>query len=81
MNKPVDLSKQLKLIRVGNSTGVILPKELLARLNVEAGDSLTYSDTPSGLALNARNGEFDAQMAEARRVMKSYRNALRELAK
>ena len=81
MNKPADLSKELKLIRVGNSTGVILPKDLLARLNVEVGDSLSYSETPSGLSLSARNDEFDAQMNEARRVMKTYRNALRELAK
>ncbi len=81
MNKAVDLSKELKLVRIGNSTGVILPKELLARLNVAAGDSLSYSETPSGLSLNTHDDEFQTQMNEARRVMKTYRNALRELAK
>lgn len=80
MNKPL-ASKELKLIRIGNSTGVVLPKELLARLKVEAGDTLAYSDTPSGVALSRPDEEFERQMVKAREIMKSYRNALRELAK
>ena len=81
MNKPTTFTKELKLVRVGNSTGVILPRDLLARLDVTAGDSLSYTDTPTGISLTTRDAEFDEQMAQAREIMKSYRNALRELAK
>lgn len=80
MNAPVDI-KKLKLVKIGNSTGVILPKEELDRLNLSAGDQLSYTQTPDGIALSSRGEEFDRQMAVARDVMKRYRNALRELAK
>jgi putative addiction module antidote len=73
--------KSLRVVKIGNSAGVILPKEVLERLNIQVGDSLACHDAPDGLVLSARDEEFDAQMAEARKVMKSYRNALRELAK
>lgn len=75
------MNKPLKLIKVGNSTGVILPKEELMRLGLEVGDEVTLSRTPSGIALSAGADDFDAQMAVAREVMKKRRAALRELAK
>ncbi len=75
------MTKQLKLIKVDNSTGVILPKEVLARLNLEAGDMLSLGETPDGMTLRRENEAFDAQMNEARTIMKEYRSALRELAK
>ena len=81
MNKPTSFAKELKLVRIGNSTGVVLPKELLARLDVTAGDMLAYSETPKGISLTTQDAEFDEQMAQAREIMKTYRNALRELAK
>lgn len=81
MNKPDGISKQLKIIKIGNSAGVILPKELLERLQLEVGDSLSFSQTPDGIALSAKDPEFDSQMADARLIMKRYRNALNELAK
>ena len=71
----------LKLTQIGNSVGVILPKELLARLKVGKGDSLFVTDTPGGLALQPYDEEFEVQMSAARRVMKRRRNVLRELAK
>ena len=71
----------LKLTQIGNSVGVILPKELLARLKVGKGDSLFVTDTPGGLALQLYDEEFEAQMSAARRVMNRRRNVLRELAK
>jgi putative addiction module antidote len=80
MNASVDI-KKLKLVKIGNSTGVILPKDVLDRLNLAAGDQLTCTQTPDGIALSSRGDEFDSQMAAARDVMKRYRNALRELAK
>lgn len=81
MNKPSDVSKQLKIIKIGNSAGVILPREVLERLRLEIGDSLSFSQTPDGLALSTKDAEFEQQMAEARSIMKRYRNALNELAK
>ncbi|WP_431471155.1 AbrB/MazE/SpoVT family DNA-binding domain-containing protein [Sphingosinithalassobacter sp. LHW66-3] len=75
------MTKPLKLIKIGNSTGVILPKEILARLRVELGDELFLTEGPNGITLSAADAEFEAQMAVARDVMKRRRNALRELAK
>lgn len=80
MNAPVRI-KKLKLVKIGNSIGVILPKEVLNRLNVSAGDHLSITQTAEGVTLAARDEEFDRQMAVARDVMERYRNALRELAK
>ena len=80
MNAPVPI-KKLKLVKIGNSTGVILPKEVLDRLNLAAGDQLSVTQTADGITLSARGEEFDRQLAVARDVMKRYRNALRELAK
>lgn len=81
MNRPEAFVKQLKVIKIGNSAGVILPKEVLDRLGLELGDSLSCSQTPDGIALSAKDPEFDRQMAHARSIMKRYRNALSELAK
>jgi putative addiction module antidote len=63
------------------STGVILPKEVLDRLNLSAGDQLTCTQAPGGITLSSRGDDFDSQMAAARDVMKRDRNGLRELAK
>lgn len=81
MNKPETLAKQLKIIKIGNSAGVILPKELLARLRLDVGDMLSCNQTADGIALAAKDADFDDQMAQARVIMKRYRNALNELAK
>ena len=73
-----------KLRKVGNSVGVILPKEALAYLKVEAGDILTFSEAPGGLHVTVAPGEreeFAKQMKVAQSVIRRYRNALRELAK
>jgi putative addiction module antidote len=75
------MNAPLKLIKIGNSTGVILPKELLARLRLEQGDALSINETPDGLHLRRHDQGFDAQMEVARAVMKRRRAALRELAK
>ena len=80
MNQPGNI-KKLKVVRIGNSAGVILPKDLLDKLGVVVGDQLSYNDTPEGIALSPRDDDFDEQMAAARKVMAKYRNALRELAK
>ncbi|QXL85341.1 AbrB/MazE/SpoVT family DNA-binding domain-containing protein [Comamonas sp. NLF-1-9] len=71
----------LKVTQIGNSMGVILPKEVLARLKVQKGDSLFLSELPDGVALRPYDDEFAEQMALAREIMKEYRDVLRELAK
>ena len=71
----------LKLIQIGNSVGVILPKEVLARLKLEKGDTVLVTDAANGVMLSPYSPEFEAQMVAARQVMKRRRNVLRELAK
>ncbi len=71
----------LKLTQIGNSVGVILPKEMLARLKLEKGDTVFVTDAVDGLMLSPYNAEFETQMAAARGVMKKRRAVLRELAK
>ncbi len=71
----------LKLRAIGNSVGVVLPKELLARLNVGEGDTLYVIEAPDGFRLTRSDPAFERQMEEARRVMRRRRAVLRELAK
>lgn len=75
------MNATLKITRIGNSAGIILPKELLARLNVQVGDALSVVTTPDGIELRAEEPDFDAQMAVAREVMARRKRALSELAK
>jgi putative addiction module antidote len=71
----------LKVTRVGNSVGVILPREVLTQLKVEPGDSLFLTETPDGFRLTPYDPEFEEQIAVAQRVMKRDRAILHELAK
>jgi putative addiction module antidote len=66
---------------IGGSAGVILPKEVLARLKVDAGDAVFLTETPDGYALSPYDPEFEKDMELAREFMKERRNVLRELAK
>jgi putative addiction module antidote len=70
----------LKLTTVGNSTGVVLPKEILQRLRVDRGDILYVIETPTGIELTPYNPEFAAQIEVAERVMREDRDVLRKLA-
>lgn len=72
---------KLKITTVGNSAGVVLPKELLARLRLDKGDSLFVTETPDGIKLSAFDPEFARQMAVAEEVMREDRDVLRQLAK
>jgi len=75
------MNTELKVRKIGNSAGVILPKELLDHLDVAIGQSLAVIWTPNGIQLTAPDIEFDSQMAAAREVMARRKRALRELAK
>jgi putative addiction module antidote len=71
----------LKLTQIGNSVGVILPRELLAKLGMAKGDTIYAVEQPDGVRLTVADPDFAAQMEVARRVMKERRAVLRELAK
>lgn len=71
----------LKLTRIGNSVGVVLPKETLAKLALDAGDTVFLTESPDGYRLTPYDPEFEAQMKVARDVMRDRREVLRELAK
>ena len=72
---------QLEIKKIGNSTGVILPKEMLARLRLEQGDTIIITETPDGFMATRQDPAFEKAMGLARRGMKKYHNALTELAK
>jgi putative addiction module antidote len=72
---------ELKLIQIGNSVGVVLPKDVLAALKLDKGDSVFLTQAPDGVRLTLSSPEFEAQMGVARKIMKKRRNVLRELAK
>lgn len=74
------MGMQLKVTTVGNSLGVILPKELLEKLRVGKGDTLQVLETPGGITLSQYNPEFDRQMDVAEKVMRRRRDVLRRLA-
>ena len=74
------MTRKLKLTAIGNSTGVVLPKELLEKLRVQRGDELMVLETPDGITLTAFDPQFAAQMEVAERIMREDRDLLRKLA-
>jgi len=84
MNKPVTKplkANSLKIVRVGNSAGVILSKEMLAHLRVGIGDEIFLSEAPGGFKLTAVNPEFVQAMTAAEEIMREDRDILAVLAK
>jgi len=71
---------KLKITAIGNSAGVILPKELLARLRLDKGDELYALETPDGIRLTAHDPVLAAQMEVAEKIMRDRRELLRKLA-
>lgn len=71
----------LTVRRIGNSQGVIIPKDVLSELGVEVGDSLFAIRTPDGVRLTAFDPDFAEAMEAGRDYMRRHRNALRELAR
>jgi putative addiction module antidote len=75
------MPQTLKITTVGNSVGVILPKDLLEKLRVEKGDMLYVIETPAGIELSAYDPDFARIMQVAENEMREDRDVLRELAK
>jgi putative addiction module antidote len=71
----------LKITQIGNSLGVILPKEVLAKLRVDKGDALFLTESAEGVVLRATDEVFATQMTQAREIMKRRRQVLNVLAK
>jgi putative addiction module antidote len=75
------VNKTLKITKIGNSAGVILPKEVLALLRAGVGDTLYVTEAPDGIRITAANPDFAAQMELAEEIMREDRDILRVLAK
>ena len=69
----------LKLVSIGNSTGIVLPKELLHRMRVQKGDSLYVVETADGLHVTPYDPEVAAQLEQAEQVMREDRDVLKKL--
>ncbi len=67
--------------KIGNSEGIIIPKEILERLNLKSGDAVDFIETEGSLTIRPANDKFARQMEAARKIMDQYKVALAELAK
>jgi putative addiction module antidote len=74
------MTYKVKVTTVGSSTGIVLPKELLGKLNISKGDTLYVTETPDGLKLTPYDEEFAQVMEAASRIMRENRDVLRKLA-
>jgi putative addiction module antidote len=70
----------LKIRKIGNSSGVTIPKEALAQLRLKDGDAVILTDSPEGFLVTPYDREFEASLAAFERTRRKYRNALRALA-
>ena len=71
----------LKLTQIGNSVGVILPKEVLARLKLEKGDTVFVTETSGGINLTPYDPRMDEQLKAGREFMREFRDTFHQLAK
>jgi putative addiction module antidote len=71
----------LKLTQIGNSVGVILPKEVLANLKVQKGESIFLTQTPDGYAVTPYDPALDEQVSAGREFMRDFRDTFHVLAK
>ncbi|MBT9332689.1 AbrB/MazE/SpoVT family DNA-binding domain-containing protein [Paracidobacterium acidisoli] len=74
------MATTVKVTTVGNSVGIVLPKEILEKLQIEKGDILCVTDTPDGVQLTPYDEKFMKTMQAADKVMRQYRDTLRRLA-
>jgi putative addiction module antidote len=74
------MNNSLKIMKIGNSAGVILSKDMLEKLKAEKGDTVFAVETPNGIELTAYDPIVARQMEVAKKVMKKHREVLRKLA-
>jgi len=70
-----------KITTVGNSSGIVLSREILNKLHVKKGDELFLIETPNGYEIVAYDPEFEKQMIIAEKIRKKRKNLLHLLAK
>lgn len=71
----------LKLTNIGNSLGIILPKEVLAKLRLSKGETVYLTETPEGFMVTPYDEQFAKQMETAEKIMREDRDVLKALAK
>ncbi len=71
----------LKLSQIGNSVGVILPKEVLARLKLVKGDTIFLTEAANGVTLTPYDPDMEAQLKLGREFMHDFRDTFHQLAK
>jgi putative addiction module antidote len=71
----------LKLRKIGNSVGAVIPQDVLSRMHLREGDTVFLTESPGGYRITPYDPDFEKQMTEARRIMNQRRHVLRELAK
>jgi len=71
----------IKLTQIGNSVGLVLPKEVLAKLKLEKGDTVFLTDTPGGVTITPHDPAFEQQLDVGREFMREYRDTFKALAK
>lgn len=71
----------LKVTKLGESVGIILPKDVLERVKLSEGDTVFLTESQEGLRITSYDPGFEEQMSHARKFMREKRDALRELAK
>lgn len=81
MNMHSTSAKKLKVVKIGNSVGVVLPREVLAKLRIEQGDEIFLSESPAGYLMQAHDPDFVEAMAEAEAIMREDRDVLAVLAR
>jgi putative addiction module antidote len=74
------MATQVKITTVGSSAGIVLPKEILSRLNVKKGDMITLTESANGIYMTAYDETFMRKMEATEKVMHNYRDALKKLA-
>ncbi len=74
------MTTTVKVTTVGNSVGIVLPKEMLARLNIQKGDTLYVTEMPDGVQLTPYDEKFVRVMEAANQIMRENRDVLRKLA-
>ena len=75
------MNKAVKLISVVNSTGLVIPRDLLAASGFNQGDELTMRVSRGRIEIETKDDDFEEQLEAAREVLRRRRRALRELAK
>ena len=74
-------SRRQKLKKIGGSVATVLPKAMLDRYHLEAGDDVLVVETDKGLLVTPYDADFEEAMEIYARGARKYRNAMRALSR